>query len=293
MDLIDLPANSLLLDDLLPAAKKQPGDSWPIDHAALVGLLSLDAVAASDVRCELGPIHDQAANIRIAGGVQGAIGGVSTELNLDGTATFDLQHGRLTALRLTIHEKRSVGFVSPGLDVAAELKVEIAPLAGSDQLTAAVVNEALNAERDIDGAPQPLLLRSTVGQFSSSQPRWHVTREDAALTVLRLVDRGELVAQCNISPLPALPGERAIWLRAISRRRGEIFGSHFGQFLSAAEGKTASGLRLLKLVVAGKASEVPIQWHALGHRPPGRDRVAVAFTMEMNSSSDFPTPTRR
>ena len=39
--------------------------------------------------------------------------------------------------------------------------------------------------------------------------RWHVTVDRPELTVLRLVDRGELIAQCNISPAPdAKPGNR-------------------------------------------------------------------------------------
>ncbi len=281
LDLIDLPANSLLLDDLLPGANKKPGDSWTIDHGAMAGLLGLDAVAASDVRCELAPLRDRLADIKITGEVQGAIGGVSTELHLDGTARFDVERGRLTALHLTIREKRSVGFVSPGLDVTAELNIEIAPLAGSDQLTTAVVNEGLRAQKDSDDAPQPLLLHSAAGQFQLCYDRrWHVTREDAAVVVLRLVDRGELVAQCNISPLPDLPGAEPTSLEQFQEDVEKSLGSHFGQFLTAAEGKSASGLRLLKLVVSGKASDVPIQWrYYLATDHHGR-RVAVAFTME-------------
>src|SRR5262249_58085648 len=30
--------------------------------------------------------------------------------------------------------------------------------------------------------------------------RWHIIREEPTLVVMRLVDRGELVAQCNVSP---------------------------------------------------------------------------------------------
>ena len=50
----------------------------------------------------------------MAGVVQGAIGGVSTEIELKAKYEYDLQQKRITWFALLIKEKRAVGHVSPG-----------------------------------------------------------------------------------------------------------------------------------------------------------------------------------
>ena len=256
-------------------------------------LLGLEAVSRSDVKAELAEVQDDLARIKLAGTVQGAVGGVATEMRLDGQADFDLVHRRLKTVHLIIREKRSLGFVSPGLDVKAQIAIEIAPLAGSDQLADAAVKEAIEATKEQGASPQPLLLESA-GHFQLfCDRRWHATRDDAELVVLRYVDRGELVAQGNISPLPNLPAGQNVTLEQFQDEVKQSLGKHFGQFESVAEGKTSTGLRLLKVFVVGTVSELPIEWrYYLVLDPQGR-RVALAFTLEgklIDRFADAETP---
>jgi hypothetical protein len=71
-------------------------------------------------------IQGNAAKIEFRGKVQAAVGGVSTELDVQGRCKFDLTQQRITWLALLIDEKRSIGHVSPGLDVVARLQMTIA-----------------------------------------------------------------------------------------------------------------------------------------------------------------------
>jgi hypothetical protein len=278
--MIDLPGNSLMLDRLLPESPVQVGDTWPVAAEPMPALLGLDVATESDVKGELVEVKDDLARVKLVGTVQGAAGGVATEMHLEGHADFDLVHRRLKTVRLTIREKRSVGFVSPGLEVKAQLAIEIAALTGSDQLADAAVKEAIQAIKEEGPVPQPLLLRSA-GHFQLfCDRRWHATREDAALVVLRFVDRGELVAQGNISPLPSLPAGQNVSLVQFQDEVKKSLGKHFGEFETVAESKTSSGLRLLKVFVSGTVSELPIEWrYYLVLDEHGR-RVALAFTLE-------------
>ncbi len=280
LEMIDLPGNSLVLDRLLPEGAVRIGDIWPITAEPMPALLGLEAVSRSDVKAELAEVQDDLARIKLAGTVQGAVGGVATEMRLDGQADFDLVHRRLKTVHLIIREKRSLGFVSPGLDVKAQIAIEIAPLVGSDQLADAAVKEAIEATKEQGASPQPLLLESA-GHFQLfCDRRWHATRDDAELVVLRYVDRGELVAQGNISPLPNLPAGQNVTLEQFQDEVKQSLGKHFGQFESVAEGKTSTGLRLLKVFVVGTVSELPIEWrYYLVLDPHGR-RAALAFTLE-------------
>jgi hypothetical protein len=134
----------------------------------------------------------------------------------------------------------------------------------------------------------PLALRSGASAFQMLYDRrWHVTYDDAELTVLRLLDRGELVAQCNISSLPQLSAGSEFGLEEFQSEVQQALGKNFGRVDSAAEHKTATGLRLLKVVAEGTVSELPIQWrYYLAIDAEGR-RVAMTYTMESSLVDRF------
>ncbi len=285
LDLIDVQANSLLIDALLPNGEVSIGDSWAPDSAMTARLLGLDVVAENNVNCSLGQVSATTADIRIAGHLTGAAAGVASEIDVNGKAVFDLEQKRLVSIQLRIKERRSTGFVSPGFDVVADLKMDVAPLAGSDQLGKEVV-EAVAAD-SLNLLP-PLEFMSAPGAFRLLYDRrWHVTRDEPALAVLRLLDRGELIAQCNISPLDPVPVESRFTLEHFQEEVQQALGKNFGQIESAAERKTAHGLRLLRVVALGAVSGLPIEWrYYLAIDEQGR-RVAFTYTLESKLAEQF------
>jgi len=277
LDLIDLPGNTLVLDGLLPIEKVKIGGSWKITDSALAKLVCVDVVSRNEVTCEFSDLNHGVAEIKIAGRLNAAVGGVATEINLDGNAGFDFSKHCLTSIQLRIKERRSIGYVAPGMDVTAQLRVQITPSAGSEQLTPAIVKEAA----ETDPASHPLALQSEAGGFHLVYDRrWHITHDETQLVVLRLVDRGELVAQCNISPLPKLDQGKSVTIEEFQTEVRQSLGKRFDHFDTVAEGKGAGGLRVLKVVASGLVSEIPIQWrYYLAIDPDGR-RLALAYTME-------------
>ena len=128
LDLINIPASTLVLDQLLPKKAVSPGDRWQHPDDLLAMLLGLDAVSQSEVYTELKEVDDTAARMEIEGHVNGAIGGVSTELKIKGRYKFHRGHKRITWFAMLIEEKRSIGHVGPGADVVAKLQLTLAPL---------------------------------------------------------------------------------------------------------------------------------------------------------------------
>jgi YD repeat-containing protein len=107
-----------------------------------------------------------------------------------------------------------------------------------------------------------------------------VTRDEVDLSVLRFLDRGELIAQCNISPLDQLPADRRFTLEEFQGEVERALGKNFGRIDSAVERKTAHGLRLMKVVAEGTVSELPIQWRYYLAIDPEGHRVALTYTLE-------------
>jgi hypothetical protein len=136
LDLIDLPANSLLLEELLPKDPVSPGDTWKHSDELMAALLRLDAVSLCDVQSMLAEVNaaENVAKISLAGTVQGGIGGVATEIEFKARYTFDLNLKRIILFALLVKEKRSVGHVAPGFDTVAKQIVRIRPNATSEVL---------------------------------------------------------------------------------------------------------------------------------------------------------------
>lgn len=275
-DLVAVQGNTLLLDRLLPDRPVAVGDSWTHAPALVAGLLALDAVSQADVTSKLQQLDDAAARCELTGTVQGAIGGVATEIEVMARYRFDRAAGRVNWFALLIKEKRSIGHAAPGLDVTARLLIERRP----GNLVPALADAAV-ADLNLEPGPEKQLLlyeaRQTGFRFLYDA-RWQIAFDQSDVVALRLIDRGDLIAQCNISPVrstsetPTLAEFQADVKRSLDK--------HFGQFIKASESTTAQGYQLLRVSVSGIVAELPIEWHYYLLSAPSGQRAAFAFTVE-------------
>jgi hypothetical protein len=284
LELIDIPANTLIVDQLLPQADVPLGHRWKPAEDVMARVLCLDAVGHTEVECVLVDAKDGVAEITIDGALGGALDGIATEIELKGKLIFDTTRGLAKNLLLAIKEKRGVSYVDPGVDVIAKLKLTVSPLSESKSLSSDVVQQAKLPDT---GAEPPLeYLGESKGYRFGYDRRWHVIREEPGLVVMRFVDRGELVAQCNVSPSTdpiAKPPE----LSEFQNQVQEALGKLFGHFERAIQRGTDSDLRVLESIVVGTAQDLAIQWrYYLVHNRAGR-AVTIVFTMEAPQSERF------
>jgi hypothetical protein len=284
-DLVDLPFNTMLLNELLPAPASQKGATDKPAESLLAMLLGLDGVSRSDVQAVLTAVTAEVGEIAIDGALDGVVGGQATEIELKGKLHFDMNHRQVFALAILIKEKRSASSVAPGLDVVARLELEIAPIAEVPQLS----DKALaDVELAATGDEPPLAYHSAKGKFSFLyDPRWRITREQAESVIMRLVDRGDLVAQCNVSVLPKLNPQQTFTLELFQKEVQQSLGKNFRQFERAAEQKSPTGLRMLHAVALGTVADVPITWHYYLMIDEAGQRAAISFTMEDTLADRF------
>ena len=287
LDLIDVAANTLVLDELLPAEPVVLGGVWKHSDHLLAALLRLDAVSLGDAQSMLSEVNKQqnAATISLAGTVHGAVGGVATEIELKARYTFDLKLRRITSIALLVKEKRSVGHVGPGLDVVAKQIVKIKPIDASEQLTD---NAVATAQRALDEAVKLLAFESPHNRFRLQHDRrWFVTTDEKKLTIFRLVDRGELVAQCKVAALDPVPAGQTFALADFQRDIEKTLDKKFGQFVSAKEETDSAGRRVYRVVATGNVAELPILWLYYVFTTREGRRLSVAFTMEQGLVDRF------
>ena len=278
LELIDVQGNCIVLAALLPEKPIEREASWPVPDRAIARLLCVEAISQNDVQGTLKSVDGHVAVCHFAGTVQAAVGGVATEIELKAKCNFDLSQKLITWLAMAVKEQRSIGHAEPGFDVVSNVRVAIEPVAASEPL----------AEKSIAGLPLDVNSGSTLLSFDASKAhfrllfdrRWRVMTDRHDVTILRLVDRGDLIAQCNIASLPDLPAGRQLALEELRDDIKQSLEKNAPQFVEATQSVSDDGLRTLRTVVVGQVAELPIQWvyyHLSNH--DGR-RASFVFTLE-------------
>jgi len=280
LDLLDLQANTALLPLLLPKDAVAIGDSWQPEADLLAQLLNIDAVGSSDVKCVLGDVAEgQSANILIAGQVNGAVGGVATELHVDGTITYSLADKWISRANLTIREQRAIGHIGPGLDVTCKIDMQMKPI------TTAELPKELTAPLDplSEARKRQLAFISPGNTYRFAHDRrWHVTHETPQLVSLRLVDKGELVAQCNISALAPVAPEKMQTLATFKESVKKSLGESFDRFTAERESTNDHGHRLIRIEAVGNVEGLDVEWHYFLVADDKGHQVAAGVTLEQS-----------
>ncbi|MEQ8791819.1 MAG: hypothetical protein RIC55_36495 [Pirellulaceae bacterium] len=279
LELLDVQGSSAIVDRLLPGKTVKVGDTWPDDAETLAQLLGLDVVHQSGVQSNLVKIEDKLAVVEFGGQVSGAVNGVPSEIGLNGTYTFDIERRHIESLALAIGEKRPIGPAEPGFEVSARIEVRIDPLGAAEELG----DEVLAAlPPSAQGEPSLLALDTEGAAFRLLHGRqWRVVGEDRQSAVLRLVDHGDVVAQCNVHRLTDLEQDkRQPTLEQFHADVKKSLDKNYGQIVDSKQLTTPEGLRLLHVAIESEVSEVPVRWNYY-HLGDGQGRQATCvFTLK-------------
>jgi hypothetical protein len=289
LDLIDIPGNSAVLPLLLPGKSVEMGADWPVAADTLAMLLGIDSVSSTDVQCKLMQVAaaqgraGRTAKIRLAGHVDGSINGAATEIALRGDLDYDLKARRISRLEIEIDETRAIGPVGPGLKVNCRVQLTAATLASSPQLTD---DRTIRLAREPSATALLLTCELADGYRFHHSRQWHVVDQRQSVTALRLMDGGEMLAQCNIAPAKA-DAARPKTLAAYEQEVRKALDQRFEKQVSSREFTTKTGLQAFAVVAEGQAQDVPVRWahYLLTH--PSSKQIGVAFTLEPKHAGRF------
>jgi hypothetical protein len=299
-ELLDVPFDPLLIDSLQPDHPVAAGASWKLPADLAAGLLAIDTVESGGITASLAEVGDGRATMTLEGTVVGAADGVPTRIQVTGRATAQAAsdddqtwriEGPITTLEATIAERREAGWIAPGLDLEATVTIKRSPAATPTESLAAGTSEPTPAADELaapeadrpagKGRPGVVWHRHHRGRYASVlDARWRVVEDGPEGLVLRLSDRGRLVAQCSILPLPRVASEAAPSEETV---RGDVRRSLGEQFGLLAESESATrddGTRVVRVVAEGAADGRAFRWIHYVLTDPAGHRVAVTFMHE-------------
>ncbi len=281
VDTLQMPADSLMLSDLLPGEPLEVGGTW--DHApeVIAALVNLQATEVCECQSVLVEANSRFAKCQLAGTVHGMVDGTRTEMELDGVYLVDRERGEISQFNLAIREQREVGPITPGLEGILKLRVKI------DRPTDAELTPDLIA-RVATSYPVPATAVETYSQelgFSTTHDAtWHVTGTRGKTMALRKVGPAGLVAHATLTRLPAKSLDSGSSLAEFRADLAQTLGASLGAVASEEQFTSQTGCRVLHVVAQGMVGGVPVEWHAYQVAPPADrpegDRLALTFVVE-------------
>jgi hypothetical protein len=284
--LLDLMADSLMIDRLLPDNPVAVGQSWKHSDAVIATLCGLDRVTRNDVQSVLSSVKDEVARMELSGRVEGTEDGLATTIELKAKYRFEVKAGRITWIGLLVKQKRDAGQVVPGLDVVARVQATVTPVKESAYLTdAALKGLPLTATEELNN----IAYDCQDGSWQLVHDRnWRVTTQTGDMATLRMADEGKTLAQCKISALAQTAKSNGqVTLADFQADIQRALDKSFGQFVQAKQSSNTADYRVYRVVVQGKASGVPIRWiYYLIADKLGRQAVLV-FDLKEESLERF------
>lgn len=285
LELIRPPVDSLTAIALLPTERVEIGEKWETARWAVQFLTAMEAVEKSVLTCTLESVKDDIAKVTFTGEIKGGFLGASSEITVSGHYLYDLKEHYLQHLELTQTETRTVGAVTPGLKVTAKATLD-RKLNASEILTDAVVAAV---PREPEPSLMLLAMEATDWGVKVYHDRlWHLFHQGSTVAVLRLMDKGSLVAQCNITPIGSAPAGKHIGEKQFQEDIQKAIGPDFQKIEKAEIIPTEDKRFVFRVIASGEASQktskginkIPVNWiYYLVANADGRQMVMV-FTVE-------------
>ena len=200
---------TLHLTGLLPSKAVAVGESWKLDSLIAQSLCLFDGLISHDLTGKLTGVTDGVATIAVAGTAKGIEHGALANLTAAATVRFDLKRGRIIEVEWRQKDARDQGPVTPAAEVETATVLRREPLDREPpELSAAALARA-PAEDDPPLTLKQLLHRDSKARFQLLYGRdWHVVGQTEHHVVMRLLERGDFVAQATLTYWqPAGPGK--------------------------------------------------------------------------------------
>lgn len=273
-ELITTPFDFLTLPGFFSKDNTKIDEPWQPSDQDLINVLAINRLYSNEVKLTVKAHTDRETKIYITGGATGEIDGEDISVDLRGVALIDNQNHCVKSLRVNINEDRNAGQIAPGFTGLVKLDLKVTPKKSAERIPPAAITQAREFRT------QKLAWKPENSFEIYFDPRWRlITNEDQA-AIMRLLDDGDLLAQCNIVQLPDLPENRVLELSEFRDEVVKMIDDTPAEVISSNKRTTSRDLHVLQVEVLGEENGIEIRWiyNHVAHQD-GR-RLTFVFTVE-------------
>jgi hypothetical protein len=271
--------DTLTLTGLLPQKEVEIGASWKVTDAVAQGLCAFEGLTTQDLTCKLEKVEEKVAHVSVKGTANGIDLGAMVKLTIDAKYRFDLTEQRLISLEWVQKDERDQGPASPASTEESTTKLTRKAI---DQ-PATLTDVALISVPDGFEPPMPmtqLYYRDPKSRYDVVfAHEWQTVAETDEHLVMRMLDRGDFVAQVTISPWSrAKPGEHLSG-EAFGQQMAKVTGWEPTDVLQVGEVPSDGGRWIYRISAMGQLDGVKVLQNFYLVAGTGGEQVVLAFTM--------------
>jgi hypothetical protein len=200
LELVSGHFDTLTIAGMLPGKPHKVGETWKIPNVVAQALCALEGMSENKLEAKLEKVSGDLATIAITGTAAGVEAGAMVKLTIEAAGTYDARAKRLTRIVWKQKAERDQGPVSP----ASTMEVTVTVDRKAIEQPADLADVALVSVPEGFTPPGPMTNlehRDAKERFALLHPRdWYLTAVTGEHTVLRLMDRGDYIAQVTVSP---------------------------------------------------------------------------------------------
>jgi hypothetical protein len=271
--------DTLAIPGLLPGREVKIGETWKVANAAAQTLLDLDGLIGQDLTCKLEKVGNGVAHVSVSGGAAGIDMGASVKMKIAATYQFDLKARRITALEWKQNDQREPGPVSPGFHADVVTRVKRSPVEPVQEL-----NDFALVKIPSGNEPPEKLTRlyyiDPRSRYELVHARdWHLVGRSNQQLVLRLMERGDFVAQLTITPYRKTTAGKHISEEEFKEAISQAPGWEAENVEKGSVVPSPSGYWIYRIGASGNLNGIrAVQYFYLVSGPQG-DQVVLTFTM--------------
>jgi hypothetical protein len=284
--------DTLHLPGLLPGKDTAVGETWKVGNAAVQALCAFDGLTGQELTCKLEEVKDNVAVVSLAGTAEGIDLGSAVKLKISGRYRFDVLAGRIVALEWKQHDERDQGPASPGLAADLTVTLERKSVDAATELNDIILDGL--CERESAAVPEglgALWHRDGKGRYELTYAAdWHTVAHDDDHLVLRLLDRGDFVAQATVTWWRKAEDGKHLTAAEFKDAMAEASGWEQEKVIvEPREEKSERGYWICHLEAEGRLQGLATRQHFYLVAGPQGEQVVIAFTLTPNQAQKLGT----
>lgn len=270
----------LTITGLLPGKAVAVGDTWKVANPVAQALCAFEGLISQDLTCKLEAVNGDSARIGITGGASGIDLGAMVKLTVQSSCKYDLKAKRIVALEWKQKDERELGPASPATSIEATTTLTRALL---DEEPKALSDSALvDVPEEIEPAAvyTQLVYRDSQGRFNLIHAReWQLVSQTEGHVILRLMERGDFVAQVTMTPWAKAEGSKHMKPEEFKEIADDTPGWEAQEVREDGEVKSENGNWVYRVSASGEMDGLKVLQNFFLVAGPEGDQLVLSFTM--------------